>query len=179
MNLKQYHTLFIVVTLGFALIAASPVIGLVMPFGTGSEQFSEFWLLGPNHMTDGYPFNVGAGEDYRVFLGVENNMGDSEYYMVSVMFCNSTPSLSDITGSVPNSLSSIYDYRFFVADGEVWESPVTFGFQDVFVEDDVLFVGDTIWDKMAAEKAGIKFIGFNGVEGDKTINNLKEIVGLV
>ncbi len=42
-------------------------------------------------------------------------------------------------------------------------------------KEDVLFVGDTIFDKMAAEKAGIRFVGF-GIDGD---HRIKEISGLL
>ena len=145
MNLEQYRILFMVATLGLALVSLSPVLGVVVPQG-GSERFSEFWLLGPNHMTEGYPFDVGVGEEYRVFVGVGNHMGDSEYYKVYVKLRNGTDSLPDIDGSVPNSLSPLYEYRFFVGDGGVWEMPVTFGFEDVVVEGDVLVVGDVVVD---------------------------------
>lgn len=146
MNLDDYRALFLVVTLGLALIVASPLFGVIVPFGGGSERFSEFWLLGPSHMAEGYPFNVTAGEEYRVFVGVGNHMGGSEYYMVSVKFRNSSQSLPDITGSEPSSLPTLYEYRFFVGDGEVWEMPVTFGFEDVVVEGDFLVVGDVTVD---------------------------------
>jgi len=145
-NLDDYRALFLVVTLGLALIVASPLFGVIVPFGGGSERFSEFWLLGPSHMAEGYPFNVTAGEEYRVFVGVGNHMGGSEYYMVSVKFRNSSQSLPDITGSEPSSLPTLYEYRFFVGDGEVWEMPVTFGFEDVVVEGDFLVVGDVTVD---------------------------------
>jgi len=142
-NLEEYRTLFIVVTLVLALVAVSPVLGVVVPQG-GSERFSEFWLLGQGHIAEGYPFHVGVDEEYRVFVGVGNHMGGSEYYMVNVKFRNGTQSLPDIDGSEPSSLSPLYEYRFFVGDGEVWESPVTFGFEGVVVEGDVLVVGDVI-----------------------------------
>jgi len=143
-NLKSYRNLFIVVTLVLTLVAASPVLGVVVPFQGGSERFSEFWLLGPDHIAENYPFNVGVDEEYRVFVGVGNHMGGSEYYMVNVKFRNGTQSLPDIDGSLPSSLSPLYEYRFFVGDGEVWEAPVTFGFEGDVVEGDVLFVGDVI-----------------------------------
>ena len=144
MNLEEYRVLFLVVTLGLALVAASPVVGLVVPFGGGSERFSEFWLLGPDHMAEGYPFVVGVGEVYSVFVGVGNHMGGSEYYMVYVKFSNGTEFLPDIDGGVASVLSPLYEYRFFVVDGEVWESSVTFGFEGVVVEGEVLSVGDVV-----------------------------------
>jgi len=143
-NLEEYRTLFLVVTLGLALVAASPAVGVVVPFGGGSERFSEFWLLDAWNGTEYYPFLVGAGEKYRVFVGVGNHMGGSEYYMVSVKFRNSTQSLPDISDSVPSSLDPLFEFRFFVGDGEVWKAPVTFWFEDVVVEGDVLSVGDVV-----------------------------------
>jgi len=145
-NLEEYRVLFLVVTLGLALVAASPVLGVVVPFGGGSERFSEFWLLDAWNRTEYYPFVVGVGEVYRVFVGVGNHMGGSEYYMVCVKFRNGTGSLPDIDGSVSSSLVPLYEFRFFVGDGMVWKAPVTFGFEDVVVEGDVLFVGDVVVD---------------------------------
>lgn len=145
-NLKDYRTLFVVVTLGLALIAASPVLAMVVPFGGGSERFSEFWLLDPNHAAEDYPFNVRAGEMYSVFVGVSNHMGSSEYYKVYVKFRNGTQSVPDGKGGVPSSLSPLYEYLFFVGVDGVWESPVSFGFGDVVVEGDVLSVGKVLID---------------------------------
>ena len=144
MNLEEYRTLFIVATLGLALVAASPALSVVVPFQVGSQRFSEFWLLGPGHMAEDYPFDVGVGEEYCVFVGVGNHMGCSEYYVVYVKFRNSTQPLPDIGGSVPSSLPTLYEFRFFVGDGETWESLLTFAFQDVSLEGDVVFVGDVV-----------------------------------
>jgi hypothetical protein len=147
-NLEEYRTLFMVATIVLALVAVSPVVGLVVPQG-GSERFSEFWLLGPDHMAEGYPFNVRAGEEYSVFVGVGNHMGCSEYYRVYVKLGNGSDFLPDIDGGVPSSLPALYEYRFFVGDSEVWESAVTFGFEGVVVDGDVLSVGNVIVDGVA------------------------------
>ena len=133
MKFEEIRILFMVATLGCALVAASPVLGLALP-EVGSERFSELWLLGPNHMIDGYPSDVGEGEFHSVFLGVENHMGGSEYYRVCVKLGNSSGLLPDIDGGVPSSLPAVYEYRFFVGDGGVWETTVAFGFEDVVIE---------------------------------------------
>ena len=145
MNLEDYRTLFLVATLGLTLLAASPAVAVVLP-EVGSERFSEFWLLGPDHMADGYPFDVRANEEYGVFVGVGNHMGDSEYYHVIVKFGNGTVSLPDVDGGVPSSLPPLHEYRFFVNNSGVWESAVTFGYKNVVIEDDVLSVGELIVD---------------------------------
>lgn len=142
MNLKSYRILFIVVTLVLILVAAFPLIAIVVPFQGGSERFSEFWLLGPDHVAENYPFNVNAGEMYNVFVGVSNHMGSSEYYKVCVKFCNNSLFLADINGYAAVSLSPVYEYHFLVNDEEVWESAMTFGFRNVSVESDVISVGD-------------------------------------
>jgi uncharacterized membrane protein len=148
-NLEEYRTLFLVVTLVLTLVAAYPALAVVVPFTGGSEEFSEFWLLDPNHVAEDYPFNVSAGEMYSIFIGVGNHMGSSEYYKVYVKFCNGTQSLPDGNGGVPSSLSPLYEYRFFVGSDRVWESPLSFGFGDVVVEGDVLSVGEVVIDGVA------------------------------
>ena len=94
----------------------------------------------------GVKLGVGDTVGVGVFVGVGNHMGGSEYYMVNVKFRNSTQSLPDIDGSEASVLPSLYEFRFFVGDGMVWEMPVSFGFEDVVVENDVLVVGDVIVD---------------------------------
>jgi len=143
-NLEDYRILFIVATLGLSLVAASPALSAVVPFSGGSERFSEFWLLGPWHMAEGYPFDVGVNETYSVFVGVGNHMGSSEYYRVYVKFRNSSQPLPDIDNAVPSSLPALYEFRFFVGDGETWESRLNFGFEDVFLDGDSVFVGGVV-----------------------------------
>jgi len=141
-NLDDYRTLFASMSLVLILIATVPVIDLVMPFSENGESFSELWLLGPTHMAEGYPFNVGVGEGYSVFVGVGNRMGRSEYYTVYVKFRNQTQPLPDVSGSKPSPLSPLYEFRFFVADGETWESLLIFEILDASVHGDFMFVGN-------------------------------------
>ena len=42
-------------------------------------------------------------------------------------------------------------------------------------KEEVLFIGDTKWDRLAAEKANIKFIGFR-IDGNERIDDLKELI---
>lgn len=143
MNLEEYRALFIVVTLGLALVTAFPLISFVMP-QRNSENYSEFWLFGPDHMAEGYPCNVKAGELYRIFVGVGNQMGISEYYLIYVKFGNSTNILPDVDSSFASSLSPLSEFRFIIADNGVWERAVDFGFEGLVIEDDVLHVGSVV-----------------------------------
>ena len=113
------------------LIVAFPAVSLVVPFPSGVERFSELWVLGPNHMAEDYPFNVGSNETYHVFVGVGNHMGYSARYMVYVRFRNRTQPLPDMSNSKPSPLPPLYEFHAFVADGLTWEAPVTFAFLEV------------------------------------------------
>jgi len=131
MNLEDYRTLFAVVGLVLTLIAAVPMLSMVVAFPGGGERFSEFWVLGPNHMAEDYPFNAIVNEIYRVFVGVGNHMGRSTYYMVYVKLRNQTQPLPDASSSEPSPLPPIYEFRAFVEDSATWEAPLNFSFLEV------------------------------------------------
>jgi uncharacterized membrane protein len=60
MKLKEYKLVFVAVGLISVLLIATPALGdfIRLP---GEEQFSELYLLGPNHMGENYPFNIAVG----------------------------------------------------------------------------------------------------------------------
>ena len=140
MNLEEYRMVFVTGSLILMLIATVPTVGLIVPFPDVGERFSELWLLGPNRMAEGYPFNVGVDETYRVFVGVGNHLGDSAYYLVYVKFRNQTELLPNTTASEASPLAPLYEFRAFVADGDAWEAPLTFSVLDASREDDSLSV---------------------------------------
>jgi hypothetical protein len=125
----------------------------------GGEQFSELYVLGPTHMAEGYPFNVSAGRDYSVYLGVGNHLGSVAYYQVVVKLRNSQEVLPNSTTGVASPLPALYSYDVFLTDGQVWEEDLVFSFPNVVIEGDVsslrwisinkaLFVVDksAVWD---------------------------------
>lgn len=140
MNFQDYRTVFQVGSLVFVLLAASPALSLFVSFPRGGESFSEFWLLDPNHMAEDYPFNVQAGEKYSLFLGVGNHLGRSAYYLVYAKFRNQTQPLPNASSSEPSSLSSIYEFQFFLAGDDVWETPITFEILGASVQGDSMVV---------------------------------------
>ena len=139
MNLDDYQTVFMVTILGLSLVVVSPTIGLYLP--SGGERFSELWILGPGHMAEGYPFNVVAGDVYRVFVGVGCHLGGSTYYAVVVKFRNQTQPLPNATVAEPSSLPALFEFQMFVEDGDVWEAPVDFAVMDVSVGVNTTVVG--------------------------------------
>lgn len=139
MNLNEYRALFIGSTMILILAVASPTLGLVPSFSSG-EKFSELWILGPDHMADNYPFNVRAGEEYTVIVGVGCHMGRSAYYAVYVKLKNQTEPLPNASATVASPVDPECEYRFVVAEGHTWESKLTFAFSDVSVHDNVTLI---------------------------------------
>ena len=143
-NFKSYQIHLIVIVLVVVLVGASFVFGDLDFFPDTPEQFSEFWLLDADRMTENYPFNVSSGASYTVFVDVANHMGSSQQYRVYAKFRDSNQSVLERNTGLPSSSSPLYEFEFSIEDEEVWGSAVNFGFQDVSVEDDVLTVGDVI-----------------------------------
>ena len=122
MNLEQYRTIFLTTTLILILIAATPVINATVSFPNGAEAFSELWVLGPNHTIAEYPMQIKVGGGGKVILGVRNHLNYPAYYLVKVKFRNEIQPLPDALKSEPSPLPSLYEFRFFLGNGESWES---------------------------------------------------------
>lgn len=123
-SLNDYKRVFCAVGLIGIIVCFLPN-GLKLVSSPG-EQFSELYVLGPNHIAKNYPFNVSENATYLVYVGVSNHMGSSEYYEPDVKFRNASDSLTNST--VPSSLPPLYEYRVFLGDGQVWEGALTFSF---------------------------------------------------
>jgi hypothetical protein len=131
-NLEDYRTLFMVGGLVLVLVAAFPGISVVFPFQRVEERFSELWLLGPEHKAVNYPLNIRGNEmQGPIYVGVSNHMRDLQYYMVYVKLRNQTQPLPDASTSESSPLPPLCEFRFFLADGETWETSVSFNVEDV------------------------------------------------
>jgi hypothetical protein len=130
MQLDDCKVMFCVVGLAGVLLLASPTLSFVWHL-PGGERFSEFWILGPGHMAEDYPFNVKADELYSIYVGVANHMGSSSYYTAYVKFRTQSEPLPNVTAGTPSPLSPLYEYRAFLEDGATWEVPLTFSFSGV------------------------------------------------
>jgi uncharacterized membrane protein len=130
MSLDRYRLVFLSVFLVLVLIIASPTLSMVISW-PADERFTEFWILGSEHMAEDYPFNVTEKTPYSVFLGVSNHMTGLEYYVVYLKLRNQTESSPSTKTGTPSSLKPLYEYRVFLSDGEVWEKNVTFSLSGV------------------------------------------------
>lgn len=127
MNLQKHKVLLLVIVSVSALLFASPALQrfLTLP---QTEFFTEFWLLGPGHKAENYPFNITLNHDYPVFLDVKNQLGNRAHYSIHVKFRNQTQPNADSFNGTSCSLPSLYETDFFVGDKETWELPLTLAF---------------------------------------------------
>ena len=140
LKLEDYKLIFASIGLIGILLFASPTLSLVLRV-PGGERFSEFWILGPGHMVEDYPFNVKAGVSYLIYVGVGNHMGSSAYYVIYVKFRNQTEALPNATAGTPSLLPPLFEFRFFIEDGKSWEAPLNFSFNNVSFSENRSFVG--------------------------------------
>lgn len=138
MLVEEYRGWFIVGILALMLVSASPTLALFIRLPTGSERFSELWLLGTGHKAEDYPFNVTVNENYKVYVGVGNHLGYSAYYMVYVKLRNQTQPLPIDSNATPSPLPPLYEFNFFVRDGTVWETLLNFKVLDIEHSNDIM-----------------------------------------
>jgi len=127
----QHRGWFIVGSLALMLVAVAPTSALYVRLPNGSESFSELWLLGPGHKAENYPFNIKDNEVHSIYVGVGNRLGYSACYGVFVKFRNQSQPLPVNSNSTPSPLPVLYEYNFFVRDGEIWETLLSFRVMNV------------------------------------------------
>lgn len=165
MNLEEYRTIFTAGSLVAMLIVATPTLGLIIPFPREMEHFSEFWLLGSNHMAEDYPFNIHVNESYSVFVGLSNHLGSASYYLVYVKFRNQTQPLPNAAASEPSPLPPLYEFRALVVDDGTWEVPLAFSVLEASRNNDYMLVdrlsiNDVVFVVNSSAKLDLAYKGF-------------------
>ncbi len=125
MKLEDWKLIFVVVGLVGVLLFASPAIATLIRLPAG-EPFSEIYLLGPNQMAEGYPYNVAVGQNYSIYVGVGNHEGSATYYVVYVKFINETDVPINQTSETVIPVPAVYENRFVLQDNQSMVSPLNF-----------------------------------------------------
>ena len=130
MKLGTYKVTLMAVGLIGVLLLASPALGFILRFPSG-EQFSELYLLGPTLMLDGYPSTLNEAKNYLVYAAVTNHLGSSAYYVLYVKFGNEADLSPNPSSGNPSPLQTLYESRFFLADGGTWQDAINFSISGV------------------------------------------------
>ena len=127
MGLQQYRALLLIITAVSALFIASPALQQLV-FFPQTDFFTELSLFGSyNNAT--YPSNVTAGDNYRLYLNVDNHLGSCSYYVIEMKFRNQTQSAPDSFNHTSSDLPSLGNITFFVADKKSLQLPIDISFQ--------------------------------------------------
>jgi hypothetical protein len=142
-NLKKIRNLYVLSCIVLCLVFLSPTLAMLVPVPEG-QKFSELWILGPTHMMEGYPFNILAGETYKVYLGVSNRIGHLGYYKVSVKFRTQSEPSPNTSSGAPSSLASLSEYNVFLRNDEIWKNEFSFSFEGVSFEENTCRVSKVL-----------------------------------
>jgi uncharacterized membrane protein len=134
MRLENIRIIFIAIGLIGVLLFTWPTINLLVK-PPANQEFSELYILGPSRTFEDTPFNIKANVNYSVYLGIVNHMGTSFYYTSFVKLGNETQSLPNAKLGVPSQLPSLYEYKSFIANGGIWEVPLTFRVNELTLTD--------------------------------------------
>ena len=141
MELGDYKVIFFAIGLIGIVLFATPFLNLVFSFSI-ADPYTDFWILDSNHMTAFYPSNIWSGENYSIYLGVNNHLGSSAYYLLRVKFGNHSDPLPNISTKTSSALPSLFTYRLFLQDNRTWETQFTFSIPQIIVTNNRCVVED-------------------------------------
>jgi uncharacterized membrane protein len=117
MILKNYKIAFTTIALIGVLLIATPALSIYVHLPSGT-QFSDIYLLGPNHLATGYPFDITVGQNYTTYVVIANHLVAPAYYIAYVKLRNQTDLLPNVTTGMPSPVQPLYEYRSFLGNGE-------------------------------------------------------------
>ena len=135
--------IYLLSCIGLGLIILLPTVLAVISIPS-SEEFSELWLLGSNHMIGSGVLNISRNKPETVYLGVGNHMGESKYYVVYAKFRNQLELLPDVLSGLPSPLEPVFEYRVLLRNNETLEKTIGFSFEDVSFEPDSIRISKLI-----------------------------------
>ena len=163
MNLDDYRTLFVAVSLVLILISTVPVISMVIP--RNAEPFFAMGVLGENMMAAQYypddnP-NIQVGSLVRWHLGVYNHMGSVQYVAVRVKLLNSTLPSSNSSSCVPSDVPAFFEFRHVLVKNETWWFPFYWSISEVMPQGDSLVITQLVVNNMTLGLNAQAFSGYN------------------
>ena len=101
-KLEKIVTIVLIICL---ITALSGVIYVILIPKQG-ERFTEFYILGPNHLASDYPRNLTFGENATVILGIVNHENTLMNYTIEVWLSNQTM----VYNNLSNMSETIYHH---------------------------------------------------------------------
>jgi len=83
---------------------------------------------------------VWKNETALAFVGINNHLGRSAYYLIYVKIRNQTQTPPDYKKSAPSPLNPFYEFRAILADDAKWENQLTLSFLEASEQDGLLTI---------------------------------------
>jgi hypothetical protein len=122
---ERLKLFFISVGLIGLLLFASPTIALFIET-SGETPITQLYILGPSMTPTNYPSKIDIGQNYSFYANLENNLGESGYYILYVRLTNSTDNLPKDSSDVSHQIEPLYEYRFSLQSNHNWQNLMTF-----------------------------------------------------
>ena len=78
------------IILAIAILSSMATMAYVMMVPRANEKFTEFYLLGPEGKTSGYPHNLTVGQSASVIVGIANHEQRQVHYIVQTWLVNAS-----------------------------------------------------------------------------------------
>jgi len=162
-NLDDYRTLFVAVSLVLILVSTVPVISVVMP--RNAEPFFALGVLGENMMAEQYypddDPNIRNGSLVRWHVGVYNHMGSIQYVAVRVKLLNSTLPSPNSSSCVPSIVPAFFEFRRVLVKNETWWFPFYWSISETDHQGDVITITEFIVNNVTLKPDARAVSGFN------------------
>ena len=129
MKLQDYKMVFITIGLIGILLISLPVSFETFHLVVREQNFTEFYLLGANHLSENFPYRISVGQNYTIYSCINNHLGSAAYYILYITLGNETTSFnSNNLGNSETSfpLAPTFETRFAIQNGVRWENQITF-----------------------------------------------------
>lgn len=103
-KLDQALTIILVMVI---LIAVTTLVYVIVVPKQG-EQFTEFYILGPNGKLDDYPSTLTIGQDAKVILGLANHEYQQKQYTIEIWLINQTITTNQTTNETDTTINHMY-----------------------------------------------------------------------
>jgi len=85
-NTKSEKLLTIILTILILITSLLFIYSITTP--KPEEHFTEFYVLGSNYKTQGYPLNINAGEKTNIIIGINNHEHQTIEYTIEIWLIN-------------------------------------------------------------------------------------------
>ena len=167
MNLEDYKTLFVSITLIAILAASTPLIGMLigMFLPQQEEPFLAMATLGEGGMADKYypggDPNIRVESPVRWYIYLYNHMGCAQYVAVRVKLLNSVLPGPDSASCSPSPTPAFFELRYVLIKNETRVSPLFWRVSEATQGENVVSITELVVNNMTVGLDATASDGYN------------------